>query len=215
MIRRSVTDLRLLIIIAIFVVWRYGSGCDESLPQRNDPANVFTATVSAVYIYQIDVNAIGVRLNVVNTFDETLQALLSIDGNVDIEWNRSPEYRVSIPLSKFNLIHSGPIDQYTRVLTLDPGDSLTFYTIWNLATDSNVFIPSMFDYNVEPTCLTPAGSLKVSRRKETFNFSGRVKIMERTGYAFIDPSHFDLCYYATYYLEPKQCPGNLAGRPCP
>jgi hypothetical protein len=212
---RSVTDLRIIIIVAIIVVWRYGSGCDESLPQREEPARVFTATVSGVYLYRIDVNAIGVTLNVVNTFDETLQARLSIDGNVDIQWNRSPEYRVSIPLSKFTLIHSGIIDQQTRILTLDPGDSLIFYTVWDLVTDDTVFIPGMFDYNVEQTCLTPTGSLKVSKGKETFDFSGSVKIMDRTGYTIISQSHFDLCYYATYYVEPKQCPGNLAGMPCP
>jgi hypothetical protein len=205
----------MIIILAVIVVWQYNSGCDETLPQREEPAKVFTATVYGVYIYRIDVNAVGVRVNIVNTFDETLQAKLSLDGSVDIQWNRSPEYRASIPLRNFTIIHSGVLDPLTAILTLDPGDSLTLFTVWNLMTDDIVFIPSMFDYNEEQGCPTPRGNLRVSKRRETFNFSGRVKIMDRAGYTLISPSSFDLCYYADYWVDPRTCPNNLAGWPCP
>jgi hypothetical protein len=215
-ILRSLTDPRMIItVLAAVAIWRYGSGCDETLPQRVEPAKVFTASVRGMYIYRITANGAGVVLKIVNTYEETLQAKLSLDGSVDIQWNRYPEYRASIPIRNFTLTYSGVYDSRTGIVTLDPGDSLTFFYLWNFTTGDGVFIPSMFEYDYDQTCLVVGGvPLTVSNRMETFDFSGRVKIMDKTGYTLIDRSSFDICHYTKIWVEAKYCPNNEAGWPC-
>jgi hypothetical protein len=214
---RSLTDPRMLVtVLAAIALWRYGSGCDETLPQRVEPAKVFTASARGMYIYRITANGAGVVLKIVNTYDETLQEKLSLDGSVDIQWNRSPDYWASIPIKNFTLTYSGVYDSQTGIVTLDPGDSLTFFYLWNFTTNNGVFIPGMFEYIIDETC--PIGGdvlLKVSNRTEMFNISGRVKIMDKTGYTLINPSSFNICHYANFWVEAKYCPNNQAGWPCP
>jgi hypothetical protein len=157
----------------------------------------------------------GVTLKIVNTFDETFQARLSLEGNLDIQWERYPELKTSIPIQQFTLIYAHNYDSQTKILTIDPGDSLTLFYFWNFRTDDLVFVPDGFTYETETSCRIGGAYLQVQREKETFILTGRVKMFDKLGFFIVDQSRFDICHYAKDFVSARDCANTLAGRPCP
>lgn len=135
-----------LVVIAAVLLVNIISGCDESLPPRGNPSELFSARISGHYIYSQKANGIGITVSIVNAFDETFQETALLDGYVQFVWQRNPSLRKTVSMQGLQLTYARNFNHQTGILTIDPGDSVTFFYFWDLNSDSNESIPEQFSY---------------------------------------------------------------------
>ncbi len=212
LLRRILYDARgaVLVVAAAGLIVNILSGCDESLPPRNDPDELFAARISGHYIYSATNNGVGVTLSIVNTFDETFQETAVLDGYVRFTWQRNPALRKTVSIQGLQLTYARNYDRRTGLLTIDPGDSVTFFYFWDMTSDDGVFLPRSFSYQPYTRCL----NLMIQDETEYFTLIGMVRMFEKTGITKFGPTEFKLCSYGTPYIDVRGCPGSPAGAPC-
>ncbi len=201
----------LLVSIIVLLMANGMTGCDESLPPRNDPTNLFSARISGHYVYSKLFNGIVVNLTIVNEFDETFQEDALLDGSIRIVWERKPLLQKNLTFRDLSLTYAKNYDRRRGILTIDPGDSITFVYLWDLKTDQGVFIPADgFSYEEYMRC----EPLRVTDRPEFFTLTGNVRIFDRLGSTPIGPTTYKLCNYGDVYIPTNVCAGSPVATPC-
>jgi hypothetical protein len=169
--------MRLLIPIFCFLLV-FSFSCDESLPPRQDPSNLFRVYLQQFYIYTQFENDVTVNLVAINDFDETLSERVGIDGSIVITSDRDSSVHKTFQLSLTNLIH-GNYNPVKGVLTIDPGDSVILQVKWDFTDDSGGSLMSdFFRYSVDRTC-----QQRDVAEQEGFRIVGKTKLYSRLGYA--------------------------------
>lgn len=154
------------------------SSCDESLPTRQDPSNLFAAQVHPYYNYTPFANNVVIDLIAVNNFDETLSNRAGVDGSLVITSLRDTSVHKTIELSLSNLIR-GKYDPVKGILTIDPGDTVVLEAVWDFTEDAGASLTQdFFHYNIDPACRQ-----REMADPESFAVSARSKLYANLGYA--------------------------------
>ncbi|HEY6950935.1 MAG TPA: hypothetical protein VI758_00940 [Bacteroidota bacterium] len=154
------------------------NSCEESLPVRRDPTDLFKVQVQAQYNYTQFANVVFVQLVAINEFDETLSDHIGVDGTITVTSDRDTSVRKTFTLSRLNLIH-GTYDPYTATLTINPGDSVVLQVSWDFTDDAgNSLDSAFFHYSVDRTC-----KQRMVAELEKFTVFGRSKLYTNLGYA--------------------------------
>lgn len=160
------------------VILVFSLSCDESLPPRQDPTNLFKARVQASYYYSPFANVVLIQLIAVNDFDETLNDRIGIDGTIVVASNRDTSVHKTFQLFASNLIH-GTYDPSTATLTIDPGDSVVIQVSWDFTDDAGDSLSTdFFHYVIDVTCRQ-----RMITDLENFTIVGKTKLYASLGYA--------------------------------
>jgi hypothetical protein len=142
-----------------------------------------------------------IEVTIVNTYDETVQTKATLTGSFEISLIRDAAVRKTINVGTGNLVSTRFYDPTTKVLTIDPGDSIRFVYDWNFIDNNNVFLPQdVFHYSLDQTC--PGRYLSFS---ESFAISGSIQIAEKLENVQCNPVVYNLCY-VDKYMSPHDCP---------
>lgn len=190
--------------------------CDEQLPVRIDPTIPLRGTVDAVYFGAAD-SGYGATQNVLDiyfdvtyprgSFDETLQGEAEMTANLDIVWILHPNYRAHIVLGKKQVVENRKYKYNieTNILTMDPGDQISFFCDWNFRDDNGIFLPDLFPLVTDSACVrkdtvrTPDSVYVVKSypRKiagATFEISGTAKMFTQFAVCYISPRQFSIVW---------------------
>jgi len=183
--------------------------CKEPLPSRNDPTDLFNARIEAQYFLSPNENVLLVFLTFINKFDETFQDTAIFSGSIRLELGRNLSYRKTVTLGDSNLILAKSYDRNSRVLTIDPGDSIRLRYRWNFIDDNDVdWRTTVFRYRGDTTC-----ALRNRAFPENIVLNGILKIYKRTDPIAVGPSVFSLCYVSNW-VDPRFCPPIRTDLPC-
>ncbi|HEY6950936.1 MAG TPA: hypothetical protein VI758_00945 [Bacteroidota bacterium] len=172
--------------------------CNESLPPRQDPQNVFGQGARAQYICSDVANNVLIDIALTNNFDETLSDTVHFSGTVVVTSERDPSVHKTFALSLSNLVH-GIYDSRSGVLTINPGDSVVIRVIWSLDDDAGASLSStLFHYHVDPDC---AGRLVSS--PETFSIVSRTRLFAPLGLTE-SRTVFQMSHFSSW-VSPKDC----------
>ncbi len=192
----------LLVSLLTFV-----GGCKESLPPRNDPADILQGTIEGLYVLTANENTLKLFLSVRNTYDETLQDTASLRGVFHIVLARDTSYQKTVALADSNLIE-GTYDRISGVLTLDPNAIVRLRYTWNFIDDYGRDLREIFHYQPDPQCTDRQLALK-----EVFVLQGSIRVYRRTTILFPTPVSFSLCYVSNF-VDPRFCPPIRTDLPC-
>lgn len=182
--------------------------CKERLPTYEDPAQVFSGLMRPAYRYSGTQNLLGVQLVVVNEYDETFEGRTLFEGSIEIVLSRKPDLKKTFFLSSSNLIQ-GKYNAGSRVLTLDPGDSVRVGVTWNFVDDRGVDLrQEEFSYRTDQTCFQ-----RRIAAEETFTIRGTLKLYDRTDEIKFGPITFTMCH-VNVWVEPRFCPTVTADEAC-
>lgn len=174
--------------------------CKERLPSYEDPTQIFSGILRPTYQYSGTQNSLNVQLVVVNDFDETFEGRTLFEGTVEIVLARKPDLKKTFFLSSSNLIQ-GKYNAGSRVLTLDPGDSVRVRVSWNFVDDQGTDLRQQeFSYRTDQTCF--------QRRiagEEVFTITGRLKLYDRTEEIKFGPVIYAICHINAW-VDPRFCP---------
>jgi len=154
---KSISPIIIMIFIAVNIL---ASGCEESLPTREetpvqlfetifqtaDSGTSFTATRDQLNIHTPHPPPIVYKLQLINIFDETLQGLAdSINGTLEIWLEEDPTVGKTYILSKNSEFPPIGIPSQidSALITLDPGDTFYVEIAWPHETEDSV---KMWDY---------------------------------------------------------------------
>ncbi|HEY4612968.1 MAG TPA: hypothetical protein VII11_08310 [Bacteroidota bacterium] len=201
---------RYVVAIALMMV---KGPCDESLPPYTEPEEFLGGRISGVYALSASSNALFVFLTVVNEFDETLQDRVLFRGSIEIASARNPSIRKTIDLNAANLSFSlssfNEYDRNSRLLTIDPGDSLVFVAAWDFTSDDNGvdLRRDLFVFFQDATC--PGRCLA---RQEDFVLSGEITIFNERA-PVLGKTLFPVCFVSGF-SPPNACPPIITSPPC-
>ena len=122
--------------------------CDEELPPRGDPDNLITSKLVAQYNgapnnTSILSNGYDFYVTIKNNYDETLQGYGLFGGGLEIIWEENPNYRKTVHFDKSMIMDTRryKYDPVENIVTMDPGDELTFFYRWDFVTDDGDTLP--------------------------------------------------------------------------
>lgn len=185
--------------------------CNEELPVRRDPANVFDVSFGGLYILSSVENTLQIFMSVVNSYDETFQDAALMQGRLLITLRRDPQYHRSYSLSSANLVTSKGYNPATGQLTINPGDTVKFAVKWDFIDDRNVdFRQDVFKYSLDPSCST---SGRMIADREDFLVSGDMQLFAASGLSIGKMAIVSLCH-VNKWVNPKDCPPIITNPPC-
>jgi hypothetical protein len=180
------------------VILVFSLSCDESLPPRQNPSELFTAHLQGYYVYTQFANNVVINLIAVNNFDETLSDRVGLTGTIVITSNRDSSVHKTIQLSLSNMIH-GTYDPVKGTLTVNPVDSVVIQVTWDFTDDEGGSLPNyFFQYSLDRSC-----KQRLVAKSETFTISGKAKLYSILGYAQSQNS-FTLQQY-DIFIGPHDC----------
>jgi hypothetical protein len=143
--------------------------CDESLPPYQLPQNIMQARIGVedgIINRQVicttamrawNLGPIPFQINVINTFDETLQGLASsVTGTLEVWKKDTPDFGKTFTI----LGAVDPRHVQGNILTLDPGDTLTIGVIWYHDDDRNRRIWKVYNTHLS-TIIRARARLKI------------------------------------------------------
>lgn len=119
------------------------ASCEESLPPREDPPQVLTASLSvepgpAILEDSISVGRGGtINMDVTNLYDEVLQDTAQIRGTVDVWMRTDTTRRATIRFDERALLSGGALQHH--VLTIRVNQKIYFAHQWSHRTDDSVY----------------------------------------------------------------------------
>lgn len=186
--------MKLTLIILCFIVF---FGCDESLPPRLEPQDIFNGTIEPEYILTAQENAVRVRFYVTNNFDETLEAKANLSGYVEIVSMRNSSIRYYTKLSADNLISSPSYDPQTRILRIGPKEKISLTTTWNFFTSDSIDLrDEFFNLQNDPSC-----DFRQIAKKEEFKINGDLQIYGNLSPVIFNENIFSICYQSTWVRQ--------------
>lgn len=194
------TLIYLDLTLSLFFLW----GCGESLPPRSDPANLFAISIATQYNIVNDFGMLDVLITLKSNYEETLQDVALLDGTLMIDWTIAPELRGNIVprrtahIEPSQIVHAKKYDSFTRILTIDPGDSIILRYRWNFKMDDSTNLYKQFRYQSDMGCIVRAtgeGGPEYRRfsANQSFLISAQVKIFGRSATVYSVPFSLVTC----------------------
>jgi hypothetical protein len=124
------------------------TGCDESLPPRNQPVTIiaehFSPPHDTVRWYRgIDYFAEGsLGVGVTNVHDEVLNGIASLRANVELYLKYSPQARRTFAFSQNDLVKKSMVNR--GMLTIEPESVAVMMQRWDMKTDEGKYF---WDYD--------------------------------------------------------------------
>lgn len=165
--------------------------CNESLPVHVPPLNVLSTSLGAlsgasdtVLYMMFDYNnpnqipvtlstpPLGFEVKVVNVYDETIQDDAEVSGTLELEWIDKPDFKATLNLLVTGIVGSH-YDPKTKLITLNPGDTLRIRTYWNYRLSNNDWAFSK-QQAVDGPWITGGGDF--FRFHNPMRFRGRIKM---------------------------------------
>ncbi len=184
--------------IAVFVLM----ACEGEIPARLDPSDVFESKVQAFYNLSITQNDLRILFTARNKFDETLQAVADFNGTLELTMARNTSIRKTFTLSAAQLVYARSYNTGTRVLTIDPGDSVVFGVNWNFISDAGLDLRLVhFIYTPDISCTQYARKFA---HPEIIIIEGQLKIFDKVNVTKAGTIQFLLCHVNLFVL-PNYC----------
>jgi len=197
---------------AFFCIVAFASlACEGEIPARLDPSDVFESKLQAVYNLSVIQNDLRVLFTARNNFDETLQAVVDFTGTLELTMARNTSIRKTFTLSAAQLVYARSYNTGTRVLTIDPGDSVVFGVNWNFVSDIGLDLRlGHFRYTSDQSCLAVDHALCLSVDRKLANpeiiiIEGQLKTFDKVNVTKAGPAQFLLCQ-VDRYVPPNCCP---------
>lgn len=198
--------IRYLIIISAVMT---GLSCNESLPSYSKPVDFLQGSVRNlglpdVQYSHVDVNDISkvsvsiysppqiFFVDIVNTFDETIQDNLDVSGTLELICDEIPSINVTLKLSQTNLmgLHYNP---KTKLLTLNPGDTLKLRVAWQYKTNEGRW--GFQNVDIESETGEPGAKFTTRTHKQIlYKVKTKIKIFKQVGPLLAAPSSFFIKY---------------------
>jgi hypothetical protein len=175
--------------------------CTETLPPRIEPRLVFVATIEGHYTLTMIENNLRLYLTFQNVYDQTIQDTLSLDGNIEIIFNRAPTLIRSIRLRPANIVTPHVYDPTTGMITLAPQSGVVFTWTWDFITDDSTDMRTLFSYYNDTTCR----GLRMIANPEVVTIRGALRLTRRTPEVILPPTAVRFCY-VTDIVETALCP---------
>ena len=191
--------------------------CEDPLPSYVAPTDFLRASVRNIsqpdvyYSYveffnDLDQNSVTVStaaqtifIDVVNTFDETLQDIPEVSGMLTIQETDIPDMKATIPLTVSSL--TGP--QYnttTKILTLNPGDTLKLRCSWRYKSDDGKWVFGRA--NVASDSDLHGNSYDRTHTPMKFSAVATVKLFASTNTFISQKKEFQLLFHGHISLPP-------------
>ncbi|MBI4429548.1 MAG: hypothetical protein HY562_10565 [Ignavibacteriales bacterium] len=195
----------------VFVAWVTAWNCEGELPVYRDPRDVLSAKVSGEYVLSSSENSLKLFLSVKNTYDETLEGAAVLQGKIDVILVRNTAIRKTFSLTSANLIYARSYNASSRILRLDPEDSVKFMVSWDFVDDNGVDLREhVFAYSSDPSCLAEDHPICLGEDRrisspEEFSLDGEITIYEKVGMAQALARNLRLCY-VDKWVNTSCCP---------
>ncbi len=169
--------------------------CDEPLPPYTEPEKILDGALTGLYIYpglpNRPENKLAVYFTFTNEYEETLQDTVHFQGSIEIRSARIPAVKKTFQIGASNL-HTGAerYDPITRILTIDPGESVSFTVSWDFISDDNGVDARqvIFDFYTDPNCETHCRAAR-----EDLAISGELFVFDERA-PVIASVVFPICY---------------------
>jgi len=176
------------------------SGCDESLPPRDNPNIIFKGDITGSYIYSDRENDCRFLIDVMNIYDETIQDTALVRGTIEVTLKRDVQYHKTFHLTLQNFLGPFVYDTLRNLFTIDPGKKATFSAVWNFIDDNGVDLTTaLFTFITDPTC-----PQRYLTQTETFILKGSIQILHGGEIVPFGPTEFKLSY-KTPFITDKDC----------
>lgn len=203
-------NIYLFIFIQIFLALH----CDESLPPRNNPADYFRGSLSAINrASKSGESYLQIVVTLKNEYDETINAPLGVNGTLNIDWIVPPEkrfpinYHRTISISKDNLSYAKNYDIRTNSVRVDPGDSILFSIPWNYKTDDSSSVVGKYTFTFQDNSCKVFGSSYGTYRHFTipqyFAISGKIQVFQNLSTIQLSEIGTTQCVMAAHNGEQK------------
>ena len=213
--------MRWAAVEGILLVAAVGISCDDSLPVYEAPTdflrvniqNLSPPEVSYTYIENgNDISLLNVivtsaaqsfSINVVNTFDETLQDVPDVSGELEISSLDLPSLKATIPVTVTNLSGS-QYNAATKILTLDPGDTLKMRCTWRYKTDDGKWAFEKADVasesEIDPDNPPYRGSFERTHVPMNFSMTAHIRLFPATNTSASEKEEFKLLFHGHIVL---------------
>jgi len=172
--------------------------CEESLPPYQDPTDALTGSVRGRYTYTATENNVKIDIIIVNTFDETFEAEGILEGRATITLQRDQSVVKTVDITP-SLWANGDYNPATRVLHMDPGDTLRLMYTWFFDDDSGEDVRDRFLYVKQPSCTLRSISLE-----EAFFLRANVKVYDKAPEVAAPQALFSICH-VDVWIPPQVC----------
>lgn len=160
--------------------------CDETLPEYTNPQSLFRPSWEA-YLF---IDSLRIYLNVLNAFDETFDAKVTVEGSLEIILVKDTLYHKKFRITDNDIYSATNYNKLTKKLTIDPGDSLRIRLSWDFVDDYGRDLRAyVFRYTPDLTCF--------GRRfaaPEFLILRGYMKLFDQTGYLFPPDITLEFCH---------------------
>ncbi len=188
--------------------------CDESLPPRDNPNDVFDGSVRVVYVHDWNENGLRFYAEVINTFDETIEDTAILRGQLFVSLPRAANTSRTLAFTVDSLISYRMYDRLSNQFRIDPGDTMRFMLRWDFIDDRGRYIPDYeFAYYPDETC-----ALRELAYEEFIVVSGRLAISRRLGELALAETVFPLCFKRPWFpahvcsKAPEDCKPRPTGK---
>jgi hypothetical protein len=192
----------IFLVLSLFLIL---SGCEETLPFRNDPTNSLIASVRKLYVYNTPIeNSLYIFLVVKNNYDETIESKAVIDGTLRIKWRPPADYTVGFVDEKnvkltLKDIQTGNYNEKTGLLLIGPNDSLVLMYRWDFVTDDKTDMLLKFGYFIDKNCFVVrypnrGQYYRQISEKQVFEVTANVKLFTQTAILYAEPYVVNQCF---------------------
>ncbi len=184
----------------VFVLSLAAGSCKEDLPPYADPRDVFDGRLAAAYAISRTDNSLKAYLTVINKYDETLEDTSILSGQIVLTWQADPTFRRTLQLSDANILLVRNYNPDTKMLRLDPGDSIRFGVSWNFLSDDGRDLKRLVSFQQDPTC--PARW--ISAAPVPIIIEATLSVFKRTE-RVVPPRFIYLFELVREYVHPRDC----------
>jgi hypothetical protein len=199
----------LLIPFALAAALAISMSCDESLPPYQNPSNVLEGNAKAEYVLSYAENSMHVSFTVKNVYEETFQDQAPLNGTLVMTSKRDSTVQKTFHLTPDNITYAANYSKETRILTLDPGDSVVLSSTWNFIDDAGEDLRlRFFRYAPDTSC-----SGRYIAPDETFVLQGSMKVYDKLADVKGGPIEYTFCH-VNVWVGPHECTPIHTEPPC-
>ena len=191
--------------------------CNDSLPPYVAPTDFLRATIRNIsppevyYSYWDTGNDIAFTnisistapqvfsVEIVSTYEETLQDQLELSGSMVIESVKFPDFTVTIPFT-VSSVTGAQYNPTTKLLTLNPGDTLKLKCNWRYRADSGKWAFEKADVAGE---VDGNNSYDLIHAPMGYSASARVKLFRTANIVASEKKEFQLLFFGHIYVPPR------------
>lgn len=186
-----------------------GPACTEHLPAYEDPRDLFQTTLTTAVVYRSDAVAIDIMYQMVNRFDETLDEVIALEGEITVQMGGDESTRRTFVLTTGEMTARSFVPG-TRRLMIDPGDTVTFRVRYNFFDDSGRNLTeAVMRWRQDPSC-----GLRLISENISYLIRAQVRLYPRTDASVASPLIVGYCVPMPWVSD-KVCPDRVQPGVCP